>query len=140
MMRRVPVLLTLAAACAGPSEPTCDVCTTSATVYGTIVDADGSLIVGVPIDVRVYLDDCPPTQLRGGSDGAVPRTDDNGAYRTSVISLWQPFTARCFRVTVNPESDPRWPTGAVQVSGALDLRADTGDEPRDSMRLDVQIQ
>lgn len=124
-------------ACGGPTEPACDPCTTSAIVYGTVTDVSGVPVVGAPIDVRIYLDPCPPENMRGGSDMNVPRTNSEGAYSAPVISLFGPFTASCVQVSVNPNVDSRWPTGSSQASGQLDLRF--GQGARDSLRVDVQL-
>lgn len=133
------VALMVAPACSGPTQPSCDICTTSALVYGTVVDASGEPVVGAPIDVRVYRDTCEPGALRGGSDVDVPRTNSSGAYRARVISLFQPFTASCFVITVNQNADPQWPMGSTQRSGQLAFRSDLGQEPRDSIRFDLQF-
>jgi hypothetical protein len=99
--RAIILVALMLAACSGPTEPRCDICTTSALVYGTVVDASGDPVVGAPIDVRVYGDTCVQGALRGGSDVNVPRTNSSGAYRARVISLFQPFTASCFVITVS---------------------------------------
>lgn len=125
--------------CAGTTEPECDVCTTSAVVYGSITDASGLPVSDIALDIRIFLDECPGSMLRGGSDSNVPRTDASGYYRATILSLWQPFTARCFVISPLDNNVPGWPTPAVERSGALELRADLSSEPRDSIRIDVQL-
>ena len=137
-MRYVAAVM-LVLGCAGPTEVECDVCITSAVVFGTVTDAAGQPASGLPIDIRLFADDCPGEMLRGGSDSAVPRTNATGQYEAKVISLWSPFTARCFQITANPDELTQWPTARFERAGILLLQPDTERDERDRLRLDIQL-
>ena len=124
--------------CGSPTEA-CHVCTTDAIAYGLVVDANGQPVVGIPLDIRAFADDCPSEQLRGGTDSHVPRTDGSGRYRAVIMSLWSPFTARCFVIRTNRDSLPQWPMETFERSGELHLRPRTSDQARDSIRFDIQL-
>jgi hypothetical protein len=123
----------------GPTGPECDLCTTSAIVYGSVTDSDGRPVAGAPIHVRVYVHTCVAADHRGGSDRMVPRTDIDGSYRADIVSLFQPFTAECFLIRLNPENDPRWPADSVERSGRLEIRSDYDSSARDSTRFDLIV-
>jgi hypothetical protein len=125
--------------CGGTSDPFCDICTTSAIVYGTVTDEAGDPVVGAPLHIDVYREACTDSDLRGGTHSGVPRTNSAGMYTASVISLYAPFTARCFLVTLNGNADPRWPTHTSERFAELDLRSDLGNEPRDSIRFNIHV-
>jgi len=122
-----------------PGGPECDLCTTSAIVYGRVVNSDGQPIAGAPIHLRVYVHTCVAADHRGGTDRMVPRTDIDGRYRAEVVSLFQPITAECFLIRLNPEHDPRWPADSVERSGHLEIRSDYDSSPRDSARFDLIV-
>lgn len=139
-MRYLVMIVTmLVLGCSGPTEPECDICTTSAIVYGSVQNASGQSAAGMPLDIRIFADECPGAMPRGGSDTQVNRTDSAGNYRAVILSLWGPFTARCLVITSNPDSLPQWPTDRIERSVELGLRADHGNEPRDSIRFDLQL-
>jgi hypothetical protein len=139
-MRYLAIVAVLfALGCSKSTDPGCDVCTTSAVVFGSITDHAGSPVVGMPLDIRVFAEGCGSGSMRGGSDSGVPRTDGAGQYRATVLSLFSPFTARCFVLTSNPNAQGDWPTAQLEQPGALELRADYNAGPRDSIRIDFQL-
>ncbi len=54
-------------------------------------------------------------------------------------SLFSPFTARCFEITVNPDSTDPWPTETFLVEDSLEFRDELHGEPRDSLRIDIEL-
>jgi hypothetical protein len=124
--------------CSSSTAP-CDICTTSAVVFGTVVDSASVPLVGVIVDIDVFDGTCTLGNRRGGPYIRTPRTDVHGAYRASVGSLYSPFVASCLIVEVNPNRDPRWPTASFERDGPLELRSDYVNEPRDSIRIDIVI-
>lgn len=125
--------------CSSDTAAPCDICTTSAIVFGTVVDSAAVPLVGVIVDVEVFDGTCTLGNGRGYASGVTPRTDVDGAYRASVRSLFAPFVASCLIVEVNPNRDPRWPTASFERDGPLELRSDYTNERRDSLRIDIVI-
>jgi len=109
---------------------------TTAVVYGTVTGTSGQPIAGAPVDVRAYLNDCVISQLRGGTTGQVAFTNAQGRYRTDARSVFSPFTANCFVVTLNKTTDPRWPTDSAQVRTQLEFRF---GGRQDSARFDLIV-
>ena len=125
----------LALALSACSEPfLCDVCTTSAVVYGVVKRPDGSSVPNAKVSITALREGCVPEGLNG-AEGA---SDTTGSYRERVISASAPFTA-CVRVEVLEAGAP--PTSAVAVEGAeVAFLPDYGeDQPRDSVRVDVEV-
>lgn len=135
------LLLSSALACDGTTGPEgCDVCTTSAVVFGTVVTSGGDPVVGAPMDVRAFDSTCDAEFPNGGTDGLLPKTDEQGRYRAQPFSLSGPFTARCFRVTVNPEASVEGiPVDTVETMGVVEFRSDFTGGARDSLRIDVVV-
>ena len=126
-------ILITAASC---GERACDVCMTTAVVYGTVTGASGQPVAGAPVDVRAYLNDCVASQLRGATTGQVAFTNVQGRYRTNAMSLFSPFTANCFVVTLNKSADARWPTDSAQIRTQLEFRF---GGRQDSARFDLVV-
>lgn len=118
----------------------CDLCTTSAIVHGRITYPDGSSVAGVQLDIQAFADSCTTgfsAQSQGGTDNGWPVTRADGSYEARPISLFGPFTARCFVLTLNPRNDARWlPKTSAQFEGALEFRDDYKGPPRDQLQLD----
>lgn len=139
-MKRSPLCLLLPAlvltACGDPVEPGCDPCRTTAVVYGTVRDSVGSPVADVRISILGYLAGSCDAGFRVGGDGY---TDASGRFGGLLSSLYSPFTARCFKVTVNPDSTDPWPTQPFLVQDSLEFRDELHGEPRDSLRIDVNL-
>ena len=115
------------------SEPACDVCTTSAIIYGRVLDANAGLwvapkSVSKPIVRLAALRISQRHRSQGYRQGA------DGNYRARLRTPFGPFTA-CPRVTV--ESASGLP-GPVTVEGpVVEFLDDLGSNPLDSVRVDV---
>jgi hypothetical protein len=124
----------------GLTEPEgCDPCTTSAVVYGTVVDADGAPVVGVQVDIRAYEGSCSDSFPKGGTDNGWPLTNAHGKYRARPISLFSPFTAKCLTITANPRNDPRWPAGADTAVAEVRFLSDYRSSARDSVEINLRL-
>src|SRR4051794_28170509 len=78
------------------SEPVCDLCTSSAIIYGRVLHTTGEPVVGNPIVIEAHEASCDsPSQWVW--DG--PITGSDGSYRTQFRAPAPAFTA-CPRVTV----------------------------------------
>ena len=139
-MRRLPFCLLLlvvaAAGCQDPVIPTCDPCFTSAVVYGSVVDSDEAPVAGLPVLVKAYRSDSCDRGFGGWGD---LRTDSSGEYGGLMGSLLGPFTAHCFRVTINADSSATWPTETFVIQDSVEFWAELHGEPRDSIRIDVVL-
>jgi hypothetical protein len=119
------------------SEPVCDVCTSSAIIYGQVLHTSGEPLSGNPIFIEAHAESCDSGEIRGTWDG--PVTGPDGSYRTRFRSPAAAFTA-CPRVTVElPGGVP----DHVTVDGSpVEFRNDFGSrasQPRDSARVDVEV-
>ena len=133
---RSSLLTGLAIACSTEPEPGCDVCTSSAIVYGTITSPTGAPVAGAGVRVEAFRDACvaaggAPETTHGST------TPADGSYRGHLLATIAPFRA-CLRVTVTPHPlsglAPRTMEG-VEVS----FLADYGANDRDSVRVDVAL-
>lgn len=119
------------------TEPGCDICTTSAVVYGRVTTSSGSAVVGARLRVEAFRDTCG-VGFAIGQTNVEPFTAADGSYRDQPYSLAAPFRA-CLRVTVTPTVAsgfaPRTVEGA-QVQFLDDYRP----RGRDSVRVDVTLQ
>jgi hypothetical protein len=121
--------------CTRTNDPVCDICTTSATVFGTVRTTDGVPVVGATIEIDAHRDTCAGP-LYGGSNQPV-KSSSAGEYRDTPLSLAGPFSA-CIVVRVTP------PTGSSLVAAAdsgavVRFQADYGARAHDSTRVDVQL-
>jgi hypothetical protein len=113
----------------GPSG--CDICTTSAIVYGTVRASDGQGLSAVRITIEARAPSCRASGI-GVNNGPIV-SDSQGNYRGFVISLFAP-TAVCLLVTGQPSDSAR-----------LRTAADTGhvvrleDPGQDSVRVDLVV-
>lgn len=137
---RISALTALLAstACSRTPSGVCDVCATSAIVYGTVTDATDQPYVRLPLAVRTYVVDCGvPVWLRGGDTFS---TDSTGSFRRRVYSLDSPHTAQCIRVITNPAGGEVWPTDTVDFRLDVEFRfIDTDERLLDSVRLAVML-
>lgn len=119
------------------TEPGCDICTTSAVVYGRVTTFSGSAVVGARLRVEAFRDTCG-VGFAIGQTNVAAFTAADGSYRDQPYSLAAPFRA-CLRVTVTPTAAsglaPRTVEGA-QVQFLDDYRP----RGRDSVRVDVTLQ
>jgi hypothetical protein len=117
------------------SEPVCDVCTSSAIIYGRVLRTTGEPIAGSPIVIEAHQGSCASGQTQWIWEG--PVTGPDGSYRTQFRAPAPAFTA-CPRVTVElPGGVP----DHVTVDGSpVEFRNDLGSsQPRDSVRVDVAV-
>lgn len=140
-MRRLPFgLLLLALALTGCNNPvtwSCDPCHTTAVVYGSVRDSANASVANVPVSVMAdRTAPCDREFLPAWGDS---RADSAGEYGGLMGSLHGPFTARCFKVTINPDSTAPWPTETFLFQDSVQFRAEYPGEPRDSIRLDVKL-
>lgn len=129
------VLLTLGLGC-NIEPPLCDICTTSAIVYGTVRDTAGAPIAGAIITVNAWRDSCTAGLAVGGTNVS-PMSNAAGAYRDAPFSPSGPFQG-CLRVSVHAPQGALWRD--TTVSGALvNFRADYPPGPHDSVQVDVVV-
>ncbi len=133
----------LVAACSlvvGCDSTGCDLCTTSAIVFGRVTNQQAQPVANVPVDVRLFRTTCTQALADGGTDALLPRTDSQGNYEAQPFSRAAPFTAQCVQVVIDPRGQVLdIPTDTVRAQAALELRADYKGPARDSVRVDVQI-
>ena len=135
-VRRLFALWSLGAVVAC-SDPVCDVCTSSAIIYGRVLHASGESVAGNPILIEAYEESCDSGEIQWIWTG--PVTGSDGSYRTQFLYPGPAFTA-CPRVTVElPGSVP----DHVTVDGSpVEFRDDFGwgaNSRRDSVRVDIEV-
>lgn len=138
LSRHLLLILFVAASCKDPVKPVCDPCFTTAVVYGSVLDSAGSPVPDVHVAIDIYL----LASCDGGwrEKGVFPApTDAAGRFGGVWSSLHSPWTARCFNVTVTPDSTAAWPTEKFLFRDSLHFRDEYKGEPRDSIRLDVKL-
>jgi hypothetical protein len=122
-------------ACSDP-DPVCDICTTSAIIYGRVQHATGQPVAGNPILIEAHEESCASATIHAASEMGLV-TGSDGSYRARLRAAVGPFTA-CPRVTIElPGSDP----DRVTVDGpTVEFREDFGpNQRRDSVRVDVEV-
>jgi hypothetical protein len=126
-------VLTLAiVACSEPEG--CDICTTSAVVYGTVRQPGGAAVASAPVLIGIYRESCDG-EVEIPGDGLITAAD--GSYRTQPAAFTGQFTA-CVRVTVQEPGSSGDP--GVTVEGAVEFLPDFGSgQQRDSVRVDVEL-
>ena len=106
--------LGLGLACNPFEPPLCDICTTSAIVYGAVRDTAGQPVAGAVVTVHAMRDSC--AGLAAGGSNVAPVTNAAGGYRDAPFSPSGPFHA-CLAVNAHA------PTGALwhdtTLSGAV---------------------
>ena len=133
-------LLAVGLSACGLTEPEgCDLCTTSAVVYGRVLDSDGGPVAGVQVDIQAFEGSCSDRRRKGGTDNGWPSTNAQGKYRSRPISLFSPFTANCLIITANPRSDPRWPASADTANAEVRFLSDYRSSARDSVELNLSL-
>ena len=140
MRVRVASLLALAfwAGC-DPAGPGCDICTTSALVFGHVTDASGDPVANLQVDIRVFRDSCSEPLPAGGTDAGWPLSNSDGMYRAKVLSLFSPFVAHCLQIKVPARAAQDTAYGFAEVMTALELRDDYRGTERDSTRVDLVL-
>lgn len=136
------VLATLGglAACGGGTGITgCDLCTSSALVYGTVTSADGSPVPAAMVTASGWRLGCPGEGGKGPFfDSPDLATDESGEFRTVVTALLGP-ELMCLVVRADPSADsgllPMADTGATVMLTPDFNRA----EPMDSVRVDLVL-
>jgi hypothetical protein len=134
------VLIVCCVAACDLTEPNgCDLCTTSAVVYGTVLDSAGAPIVGVQVDVRAFETACTGGSPKGGTDNGWPITNAQGRYSARPISIYGPFTTDCLIVTANPRNDVRWPVESDTAQIRLRFLDDDKSNDRDSVEFNLVV-
>lgn len=129
------VLLTLGLGC-NIEPPLCDICTTSAIVYGTVRDTAGAPIAGAIITVNAWRDSCTAAPALGRTNVS-PKSDSAGTYRDAPYSGLAPFQA-CLRVSVHAPPGALWRDTSV-TGATVRFRADQPPGPHDSVQVDVVV-
>jgi hypothetical protein len=115
----------------GPSG--CDICITSAVVYGTVRSSGGNALPAARITIEARAPSCRSDGI-GGNSGSIT-TDSLGNYRGFVISDFAPG-AVCLIVTAQPADSARFritaDTGHVVSLGS-------SDASQDSVRVDLVV-
>jgi hypothetical protein len=132
----VLVLAALAAFACATEPQGCDICTTSAIVYGSVRDTAGRPVSGAPVTADVFRDSCANGNPAGASNGPIV-TDPSGNYRGQVLSLSGPFHA-CLRVAAHAPTGSPWRDTTASGAG-IDFRADFPVGPHDSVRVDLVL-
>ena len=119
------------------SDPVCDVCTSSAIIYGRVLHTSGDPVAGNAIVIEAYEESCGSGETQWIWTG--PVTGSDGSYRTQFRAPVPAFTA-CPRVTVDlPGAVP----DHVTVDGSpVEFRDDFGsgaNQRRDSVRVDIEV-
>lgn len=119
------------------TDPVCDVCTSSAIIYGRVLHSTGEPVAGNPIMIEAREESCESGKIQWIWDG--PVTGPDGSYRTQFRAPVPAFTA-CPRVTVDlPGAVP----DHVTVDGSpVEFRDDFGfgaNQRRDSVRVDIEV-
>ena len=134
-IRVLASLVFIAIACVRTSDPACDICTTSAIVFGTVRTATGTVVAGATIQVDAHRDTCDGP-LYGGSN--FPATTSlAGEYRDAPFSLAGPFSA-CLVVRVIPPAGSGL-SAAADSGAVVRFLNDFSGAVRDSIRVDVQL-
>jgi hypothetical protein len=128
-------ILSATIACGRTNDPLCDICTTSATVSGTVRTTDGVPVAGATIQIDAYRDTCAGP-LYGGSNQQV-KSSSAGEYRDTPFSLAGPFSA-CIVVRVTPPAGSSL-LAAADSGAVVRFQADYGAAVHDSTRVDVQL-
>ena len=119
------------------SDPVCDVCTSSAIIYGRVLHATGEPVTGHAVVIEAFRESCDFGERQWIWEG--PVTGSDGNYRTQFRYPGPAFTA-CPRVIVEfPGAVP----DRVTVDGPpVEFRDDFGSggtERRDSVRVDIEV-
>ena len=115
----------------GPSG--CDICTTSAVVYGTVRSSDGNVLTAARITIEARAPSCQADAI-GFTSGSIV-TDSLGNYRGFVISLFAP-TAACLIVTAQPADSVRF---RIAADTGHVVRLESSDGSQDSVRVDLVV-
>ena len=67
----------------GCSEPVWDVCTTSAIIYGHVVDARGAPVVGAPVSIEAHRETCSSADIPAAWEPGL-LTGAGGNYRARL--------------------------------------------------------
>lgn len=133
--RSVSVLI-VSAVTACSTEPGCDICTSSAIVYGTVTTNTGTPVGGARVDVEAFRETCGVGAAY--RETSLPRvTAVDGSYRDRPFAGASPFRA-CVRVTVTPPSGSGLSLRTVEGAEVRFLE-DHRARDRDSVRVDVTL-
>ena len=117
------------------TDPGCDICTTSAVVYGRVTTTTGTPVAGARIDVEALHDAC--AGRASGFTDVAPVTAADGSYRDQPRAHTAPFRA-CLRVTATPPAASG--LSARTVEGAqVQFLDDHRNARRDSVRVDITL-
>lgn len=112
-LRLVPVLL--AVGCGGTTDPGCDLCTTSAIVYGQVRTVSGVPITGAQVTVEAHATNCAGRIF--GATNLRPTTDADGRYRDQTLSF-NTYIASCLIVNLTPPAGSGLSMASVAESSA----------------------
>jgi hypothetical protein len=132
----VPAFTSLVVAACGTEPRGCDICTTSAVVYGAVQSATGAPVPSARIAIEARAPDC-----HGSDDnyfGDPVTSDADGNYRMRVRSLVSPMTV-CLIVNVQPPPSTTL-TITADTGRVVQLRPDyTAGQALDSVRVDLVL-
>jgi len=116
------------------SRPLCDICTTSAIIYGSVHFADGAVMSGARVSAEAMMPNCGANVVAGDVVGF---TDARGQYRGRLRSLTSPQMA-CLIVLVEP-SDSVALRAAADTGHLVRLEADFEDVSHDSVSKSISF-
>jgi hypothetical protein len=134
--RRAIALLTSLTLIACATEPGCDVCTTSAVVYGRVTTATGTPVNGARVKVEAFKTTCGVGFVAAESS-IPPLSGPDGSYRDRPLAGIAPFRA-CLRVTVTPPASSGLSARIVE-GPEVQFRDDYPRPNPDSVRIDVSL-
>ena len=132
------VLLIACAACRLAEPEGCDVCTTSAVVYGVVRDDAGSPVSDARLtisafnaDTSRFRDNVSPTSRNNPT-----RTNAAGVFRAQPLTPLAPFLAR---VSVQVAPPSRFVDTVADGNAVVEFRSDYRGPSRDSIRIDIVV-
>jgi hypothetical protein len=128
---RLVALMALLTACAGPTRG-CDVCTQSATVYGTVSDGAGEPAGGA--EVRAYVGAEPCAARPAPEEAGRTAADGAGRYRLQVKSVFPAAPCVQLEATRAGGTPVRVEVPAVRFKPTAQASL-----PYDSVRVDVRV-
>ena len=124
------------AGCQTTTREGCDICTTSAVVYGHVRDGTGAPVPNVAIHVDAFANSgAGLTSTPVGSTNVTHQSDASGAYHDQPLSPLGPFHA-----TLTVRATPPGTSGFLEATanGAqVDFRGDYQGGDRDSVQVDI---
>jgi len=134
--------LLVALGCDSTAPRGCDVCTTSAVIYGRVTDSDGQPVARASIEISAFRENCggaprPIFRAETGSNNPV-LTGEDGMYRTRLRSSLS-SSNDCLLLRVTPPSGVS--LSSMTVEGIqVRFRDETPSGGLDSVRVDITLQ